>query len=273
VVTVHNVLPHDSRSTDERDYWARIYGAADVLVCHSDATVDDLANQFGPAIADNAIVIPHPVGDPAMEHTDGLGQVESRSALDLPEDAFIILSFGAMRPYKGLPTLLDALPALLEAVPRARLLIAGTCDEWDVHRAHIERNHIEAAVIERVGWIDRGDIGLYFSAADVAALPYTHIDGSGVAAVAASFGTPMVMSDIQGFRAVWSTDEVTYVSGGPEAWARALADAADMPPSAGERAHRARDRARLEMTWQISAERHIVAYELAIARFAERQVS
>jgi glycosyltransferase involved in cell wall biosynthesis len=50
---------------------------------------------------------------------------EARARLGIPEDALLIGIFSILRPFKGHAFLLQAMPKILEAVPKAHLLIVG----------------------------------------------------------------------------------------------------------------------------------------------------
>lgn len=270
VHTVHNILPHDSDPESAIPYWRRIYESVDVLICHNQATVDGLDEMFGHEVSSRTRIIPLPVDNMSWPDPAELEMAGARNALGLPIAAFLVLAFGAIRPYKALEVAIEAMCGVRESTTGARLVVAGACDDWAPYAAIIENLDIADLVIERVGWVEKSDIPLYFAAADVAVLPYRSIDGSGVAAVGAFVGTPMILSDIPGFRAVWSDDEVLYVRGGVDNWSAAIDEVRASPEEAAARARRVRQRTATEMTWAASASAHLDAYQLAIRRFAAR---
>jgi len=55
-------------------------------------------------------------------------------------------------------------------------------------------------VIQKIQYIPDNETELYFKAADVLALPYTHVFQSGVLFLAYSFGLPVVAADVGSFR-------------------------------------------------------------------------
>ena len=109
-----------------------------------------------------------------------------------------MLALGKWGRYKRLEMLLEALPAVLAAVPHARLLIAG-CD-------HPNRSGYLAGLAKKwganphvrfLGYLDENRFEEVFSSSHVAVLPYLSSGGpSGVAHIAVRFGLPIVAAHI-----------------------------------------------------------------------------
>src|SRR5256885_14869482 len=99
VFTAHDLLPR--RTARKQDLWRRLLNRFDRVVVHSERGRETLAE-----LGVEARVIPHPVfpSDPARR-----------------DDGRTVLSFGVIRPYKGLG---DAIEAVRRAGD-ARLLVAG----------------------------------------------------------------------------------------------------------------------------------------------------
>src|ERR1700742_305693 len=106
----------------------------------------------------------------------------------------VVLSFGLLRPYKGLENLLEA----FTEVKGAELWIVGN------PRMAVEPLHEAAALTgAKVRFVTRfvedAEIPAIFRAADVVALPYLDAEHSGVLYTALAFGKPMVVSAVGGF--------------------------------------------------------------------------
>ncbi|NYI05031.1 glycosyltransferase family 4 protein [Allostreptomyces psammosilenae] len=103
-------------------------------------------------------------------------------------------------PRKGLPVLLEALPAILRAFPDARLLVAGRGDADDAVRA------LPAAVRERVeflGMVSDRDKARLLRSVDLYMAPNTGGESFGIILVEAmSAGAPVLASDLDAFRQV-----------------------------------------------------------------------
>ena len=115
-----------------------------------------------------------------------------------------ILFFGNIAPYKGVEFLVDAMSRVSAALPDVRLVIAGrpkgSEDYWARIRARIDTLGLRGRVIERIEYVADEDIEMYFKAADVLVLPYTHVFQSGVLFLGYGFGLPAIASDVASLR-------------------------------------------------------------------------
>lgn len=118
-----------------------------------------------------------------------------------PGDGPAIFFIGRIdEPRKGLPVLIAALPAILAAHPRARLLVAGPGDTQDV------RDDLPAALREHVtflGRVSEPDKVRAYHSVDLYVAP--HIGGESFGIVlteAMASGTPVLASDLDAFRRV-----------------------------------------------------------------------
>ena len=119
--TVHNVIPHESSLLDM--FLTKIvlfFG--DAFIVHSKENEASLVQNF--RIPNKAIYQIHmPVHD--MYGGEYLSSEESREKINISNQSRVILSFGNLRGYKGIDTLIRAFPDILERVPNAILLIVG----------------------------------------------------------------------------------------------------------------------------------------------------
>ena len=103
-------------------------------------------------------------------------------------------------PRKGLSVLLEALPAIVEARPRTRLLVAGRGDEDEALRAVPE--HLRGRV-EFLGMVNDEDKARLFRSVDVYCAPNTGGESFGIILVEAmSAGAPVLASDLDAFSLV-----------------------------------------------------------------------
>ena len=105
-----------------------------------------------------------------------------------------LLFFGRIEPYKGLEYLLEAFEQLQPRWPRATLTVAG---EGDL-RPYQDRLSRLRGVEVISGWIPENEIGRIFARATLLVLPYTSASQSGVLAIAAGFGLPVVATHTGG---------------------------------------------------------------------------
>jgi D-inositol-3-phosphate glycosyltransferase len=192
LAVVHNALPHERRPGDVAltRYFVR---ATDGLLALSASVRADL-ERLAPGVPIREA--PHPVYD---QHGPAPDRAEARRHLGLPEDAPVLLFFGFVRHYKGLDTLIEALPAVREHLPEARLLVAGEFyDDPAPYRARVARLGFTDAVRFEDRYLPSEDVALAFGAADVVVQPYRSATQSGVAQTAFGFGVPVVTTSVGG---------------------------------------------------------------------------
>lgn len=190
VCTVHDVEGHEWRPW--RGSYRRHYGAFDRLVCHSQTSGAWLRTLLPDA---PVTIIPHGRYTPLA--TSPPSSDAARAALGLPTDAQVVLLFGFLRRYKGVELFLDALRIARRDAPGVIGLIAGR-PLYDVSalRRATEREHLPVRWDLR--FIPRSEIGGYFAAADVVALPYRGTSDSGMIELAAAFRRPVVATSVGG---------------------------------------------------------------------------
>jgi glycosyltransferase involved in cell wall biosynthesis len=123
---------------------------------------------------------------------------DARRVLGYGADDRLVLFFGFVRRYKGLGHLLRAL-SYVPADLNVRLLVVG--EFWDPASGY-QAMAESLGIADRVQIIDRyvpnEEIGLYFSAANVVALPYLEATQSGVIQIAFGFDRPVITTSVGG---------------------------------------------------------------------------
>ena len=109
-----------------------------------------------------------------------------------------ILFFGLIRKYKGLDILLEAFDKLPEDY---QLIIAGEpYGSFAPYQEIIDRISGKDRVIKVLKYIKDSEVTDYFSAADLAVLPYRSATQSGISSVAYHFEVPMIVTDVGGLK-------------------------------------------------------------------------
>lgn len=125
----------------------------------------------------------------------------SRKELGI-EEGFVILYFGMIRKYKGVPCLVEAFNKLQPDIAlRSRLVIAG--EDWGDEPSlgdMISASPYKERVSYKPQFIPDDMVPRYFSAADIVVLPYLRTAGSGVANIAMAHGKPIITSDVATMR-------------------------------------------------------------------------
>lgn len=200
IIEFHEVVdPLESSIMPIRIY-SRVMGRlvrmfADCYVVHSNADKDLISKVYG--IPKSRIyVIPHGIYDHYVKIDKNL----AKEKLGIDED-FVILFFGLLRPYKGVKYLIKAFENLPEnIIKNSRLLIVGETweDEESVELARRSRYSEMITLINR--YVPDSEVSLYFSSADVVALPYLRASQSGVAHIAMAFGLPIIATPVGGLK-------------------------------------------------------------------------
>ena len=184
VAICHNVLPHEHNQLDAG--LARLaLGRMDGLVVHS-ASDQQAAQRLLPGQAVRAVAFPQY----SAFRSDRWTREQARQTLDV--QGRVILFFGFVRPYKGLPDLLRALPAVLQDGPAQLLVVGEIWEEAEADQQLVERLQLGANVRFVNRYVPNEDVGLYFAAADLVVLPYRHATGSAAAQLAFALGVPVV---------------------------------------------------------------------------------
>lgn len=175
VVLVHDPRPHPGLNGWLQARWEdrSLSGAARCLVLSANLQPELLRRGVPP---ERIRVVPHgPLAYPQAAPAHGAAQR--------------LLFFGRIEPYKGLEVLLQACEQLQPRWPGLRLTIAG---EGDLRPYQAQLQRLREQVEIRSGWIPEPEVADLFARAGVLVLPYTSASQSGVLAIAAGFGLPVV---------------------------------------------------------------------------------
>jgi len=202
IIEFHEVVDPFEESVLPIRVYSRLMGRllihmADGYVTHSESDKKLLAEKYQ-MNADRIQIIPHGLYD---QYT-AIDRMAARQALGLGSEDHVIMSFGLIRPYKGIPYLVRAFGELpREIALQSKLLLVG--EIWEDRESVI--GAIEACSYkDRIVLLDRyvsdDEVARYFSAADVVVLPYLRASQSGVAHIAMSFGKPVIVSRVGGLQ-------------------------------------------------------------------------
>ena len=219
--TVHNVVPHEKSSLDR---WLTkiVLAFGDAYIVHSKDNQRNLAEYCNIPEA-NVHVVHMPIHD--MYVRSGEDSASIRRRLGLPEKGKVLLSFGNIRPYKGLDLLIEAMPEVLRAAPDAHLLVAGqNWGKWnDPYGQLIQSLEIDRSVTALLDYIPMSQVADIFQVADVVVLPYKYFDAqSGVGNIALAFEIPMVVTRVGGLADLVDDDRVVCPPEDAQALAQAI---------------------------------------------------
>jgi glycosyltransferase involved in cell wall biosynthesis len=205
VLTAHNVNAgaRDSNDTALNRLTLKIqYRLSDRIFVHTEKMRRELLDEFG--VRETAVsVIPFGANNalPITALTPG----EAKRRLGIRNGEMTILSFGYIAPYKGLEYLIAAFEQIVAAGGDFRLIVAGQaksgCEKYAENILQmLRRDPIRERTLLKIDFIPDEVVEVYFKAADVFVLPYTHIFQSGVLFLGYSFGLPVIASDVGSLR-------------------------------------------------------------------------
>ncbi|MFN3920680.1 MAG: glycosyltransferase [Methylohalobius sp.] len=159
-----------------------------------------------------------------------LPKQQARAALNIPQNAQVLISVGALVPRKGQQRVIEILPRLLRAYPNLLyLVVGGASPEGDMRErllAQVGRLGLEKHV-RFLGALPPEQLKLPVSAADVFVLATANEGWANVFLEAMACGLPVVTTDVGGNREVVCRKELGIVVpfGDPVALETALAEA------------------------------------------------
>ena len=204
-LTAHNINAATRDSNDtllNRMTLGFQYRLTDHIFVHTEKMKTELLEAFS-VRRDNISVIPYGINN-AVPNTE-ITPEEAKRRLEIEATEKALLFFGNIAPYKGLEYLIAAFEQVVARRTEYRLIIAGKAKKGSgkyISQIHEMLDHpaVRARTTLRMQFIPDEDTELYFKAADVSILPYTHIFQSGVLFLGYSFGLPVLAADVGSLR-------------------------------------------------------------------------
>lgn len=117
-----------------------------------------------------------------------------------------ILFVGRFEPRKGLKYLFQAFPRIMQAFPKAKLVVVGRGILERYYRRYVEE-HIKESVIF-VGHASPEDLPRYYASCDIYCSPATGAESFGIVLLEAmASGKPIVASEIPGYQKVMENEK------------------------------------------------------------------
>lgn len=215
----HNVLPHERFPMDKLLTKAAL-GRGDLFIVHSRSDGEELLKLKKEA---KFMRNPHPTY--GSFQVRNLTKSQARAELGRKEEEKILLFFGFVREYKGLKTLLRAMPKIKACGGDIILVVAGSFDgDREEYVALLREMHIEEIVHIVDGYLPDNEVEKYFAACDLVVAPYESATQSGIVQIAFGFEKPVVATNVGGLPDVVEDGRTGYVvePGDPEALAEAV---------------------------------------------------
>jgi glycosyltransferase involved in cell wall biosynthesis len=255
VVTLHSVRC-DATVTQRRIITELVGGAgATIVMSRSAADVLTRVYNIGP---DRVDVVPY-----GVSHLPFVAPDTIKPKVGLQGKA-VILSFGLLGPDKGFESVIEAMPAVIAAVPSARYVILGATSpgtilaDGEAYRARLEKLVTTMSLTEHVKFVDRFvgrvELGTWLEAADVFVAPSPQLDQtvSGTLAYAMGAGKAIVST-----RSAYAEEQLAggrgrfVETGSPKEYAEAIIDLLGDPDSRTAMGKRAYDHSRGMVWWEV----------------------
>ena len=204
VLTAHNI---NAGERDSNDSWLNRFSLkceyllSNHIFVHTEKMRRQLTSEFGISPGKVSVI---PFGINNTTANTNLSTAEAKARLRLVSGNKAILFFGNIARYKGLEYLVAAFGELSQTNRDYRLIIVGKPKGDESYWARIQRAIVQGGmtdrIIQRIEYVPDEETELYFKAADVLALPYTHIFQSGVLFLGYSFGLPAIAADVGSLR-------------------------------------------------------------------------
>lgn len=190
--------------------WWLTYEARRVITCSE--YMRDQVHEIFELPPSKQDVIPNGVDVHDFDRPDDAA--EFRARLAAPDEKLLFYA-GRLEYEKGVQTVLDALPILLQTTP-ARFTIAGVGTHEDELKAHAARLGLSDRVTF-LGFVGEEELRMYYAAADLAVVPSLYEPFGMVALETMASGTPCIAADTGGLRelVVHEATGLRFIPGDP----------------------------------------------------------
>lgn len=264
VITAHDVeafkeglsLPLFSR-------W--VYRMAQRVIAHSQIAKRELVQELG--VAEHKIdVIAH--GNYLASVPAGITREMARAHFGIASDKRVLVFFGQIKDVKGLEVLLEGFALALRKDSRLHLLIGGRVWKTDFAKYQhiIDRYALAPSCSLHLRYIPDDEVAYFYRCADLVVLPYLRIYQSGVVLLAMSYGSPVLVSDIEGMLEAVDDERTGFVFRGrdPGHLAQRLGDIFGVPGRTAEIAQAGLRKVTVHNDWGQLGEQSLACYRRAL---------
>lgn len=209
VWTIHNLVEHDSKYREiEIELRQGLAALAERVHIHSYSSIDSVEKEYS-LPREKLAIIPH--GNYCGYYPNYVNREISRTYLGIKENDITFLFLGQIRPYKGFETLIRAFSQLRRYNSSLRLVVAGKVvhpySTAQVSKTLSAYSGVQAYLHE----IPDHELQYFFNAADAVVLPYKSILTSGSAALAVTFGVPVIGPNVPAISEIVSNENLQYL--------------------------------------------------------------
>jgi len=189
VWTVHNIARHERDQVQiELLFNKLLLHICNHVIVHCQPARHEVIQSYKSSLNGKVSIIPH--GHYINHYKNQISQVRARNILQIgPKDA-VFLYFGAIRPYKGMPQLIEAFNKL--KARQAKLFIAGIPCTDEIKTQIQEQCKEDRRIKTVLEFVPSDQIQIYMNAADVVVLPFQDILTSGSVLLVMGFAKAII---------------------------------------------------------------------------------
>jgi glycosyltransferase involved in cell wall biosynthesis len=256
VVTFHDVKPRVGEMSLLLKFMLRCARrSSDRIIVHGEKLKEQMIKEYG--LPDEKV---HAI--PIGEHEVAPFKKYERN--NLKENGDLILFFGRIWKYKGLEYLIKAEPMITKEVPDAKIIIAGTGEDFKKYEEMMANRDNFIVYNYRIPYKEGAEL---FQRCSVVALPYIDASQSGVIPTAYGFKRPVVVTNVGSIPEIVDDGVTGFIV--PPRNTEALADAIvkllkdkDLRKQMGENAYK---KLKTDLSWDNNiADKTIEIYKKAI---------
>ena len=255
VFTLHDAKPHAGETgLRSKLLWYLAERCFDHIIVHGEKLKEQMIQEYNHPEEKVHVI---PIG----EHEVAPFKIHERK--DLTEDGNLILFFGRIYEYKGLEYLIKAEPIITKEVPDAKIIIAGTGEDFKKYEKMMINKDNFIVHNYRIPYKEGAEL---LQRCSLVTLPYIDASQSGVIPTAYGFKKPVVVTDVGAIPEIVDDGVTGFIV--PPRNSEALADAIikllkdeKLRKQMGENAYK---KLKTDLSWDNIAEKTIEVYKKAI---------
>jgi beta-1,4-mannosyltransferase len=184
---VHNIGSHDQLHPRlEAFMWSVFLPMVDCFVHLNSASIDEMKRKWPRIASKRHEVVFHPHYEIEGTSHGKMRREDVRKSIGLDSSTRLLLSFGLIRPYKGIEDLISSFVAA--AMPETHLLVVGRpyCEEYGARLCAMAKNQDHITL--RLEYLPDDELSDLIAAADFVVMAHRKLNNSGVAMLALANG-------------------------------------------------------------------------------------
>lgn len=182
---------------------------------------------------------------------------------DLKEDGNLILFFGRIYRYKGLEYLIKAEPLITDAIPNAKIVIAGKGEDFGIYEDMMKNKNNFIVYNEYITFEKGAEL---IQKSSVVVLPYIKASQSGIIPITYGFKKPIIATDVGSIPEVIDNNETGMIikPNDHKALAEAIIYLMKNPDLREEMGVKGYVKLKKELSWEVNAKKTYEIYRKVI---------